>query len=313
MALCDQSKPTNPLSGGQDKGVDLFPSTSPPQQKMRRFVVMAYVRNCFVLMCLVAFLLFGSSVLPSNVAQTAEQVVQLDDAIELDVRSPPLKNGPGIEDQIPPLDPNEGRTAQIKKGMRKRTHRRIKTHHPDIFEADSNRQLRGRSSPNRNRGGNRKRSRSNSRSSVRTFNPTPTPSVSPSRAPAGEPSAKPSITPSNVPSSTPSSIPTVSSQPSTSSAPSLVPSVSMKPSQEPSFVFRTFMPTIAPTEPRGTLFPTFEKSESRSGMMGGRKGGRMGMGMGRSFSSLDQNEFDNQLQEIVEFLPPDFLALFGNN
>ncbi|CAB9507169.1 Similarities with uniprot P08640 Saccharomyces cerevisiae YIR019c STA1 [Seminavis robusta] len=159
---------------------------------------------------------------------------------------------------------------------------------------------------------------------------SPTTSKAPSRSPSSSPSESPSVSknpsgqpslslspsvssrPSRVPSSTPSISPTLSKAPSASPSrtPSKAPSSppSIRPSQSPSFALRTFPPTVAPTDGPRTPRPTF-------GTGGSRSRSRMGMGMmrGRSFSSIDQQQFNAELQDLIAFLPPDFLALFGNN
>lgn len=353
----DESKPGAMQSDRQDADSEFEPQPS-AHQKKRRSAAITYARNCVALMCLFALLSMGTSAVSRYGVETPEQVVKLPDTVELkDTASIPTDS----LDATPEV-------ARQKKGMRKRAHRKVKPHHPDIVNADYKRRLMGKGGRSFGRSGMGGGRSSRSFNLGRTFNPTPTPSASPTRAPAGEPSASPSASPSvspsaapsktpsaapstskapsNEPSVVPSNSPSVSFQPSLSIAPSSQPSVSARPStmpsetpsqqpsvskapssqpskmpsatpsiapskqpsQEPSFVFRTFPPTIAPTESRGTPFPTFGRSGSRSGMMG------MGMrGRGRSFGSLDQAVFDNQLQDIVDFLPPDFLALFGNN
>ena len=150
--------------------------------------------------------------------------------------------------------------------------------------------------------------------------PSRQPSISPSLAPSvsfqpsvsKQPSGAPSVSvqPSGIPSESPSGNPTVSSQPSGSPSkhPSAEPTAppSRQPSAQPSFVFRTFPPTLAPTD--GALRPSYSSRSGNNRMMG------MGMGMNaRAFEIGDDDRFDEQLQDLLQYLPADFIALFGNN
>ena len=185
--------------------------------------------------------------------------------------------------------------------------------------------------------------------SVISSPPSRQPSASPSKHPSVSPTLAPSVSkaPSQVPSHSPSLAPSVSFQPSLSLQPSLAPSVSKEPSMlpsispsgeptisnmptttpskspsvkptenptaqpsiQPTFVRRTFPPTVAPTD--GPFGPSFggSRSGSRSGG-GGMMGMGMGGGRGRAFE-IDDDRFDDQLEDLLRFLPADFVALFA--
>ena len=312
---------------------------SPP--KKHQSVAIGLARNGMAALVLIVLVVFGAvSVSRNSSAKSMEQVVNLGDTMD--------QNYPSGTSNKSPSSSRHDHTLLHK--ARARHHRRIKSQsHPDKIAHASTRRLMMGMGMGMGMGGGS--SRSGSGRSGRTFMPTPQPSASPSASPTiitPSPSSSPTIRtpapsvsnpPSQRPSISPTNFPTVSAAPSVSKQPSEAPSVSKEPSMTPSispsgapsvsdppslvpteriepsaspsiqptFVRRTFPPTVAPTDGPGGR-PSFGSSRSRS-----RSGGMMGMGRGRGRAfEIDDDRFDEQLNDLLRFLPADFVALFAN-
>jgi len=335
---------------GRGRGVD-HKAPEMQQSISRKDRIFKAIRNgitAFALFAVIAVVM-STVLLSSNRNRNSsipEQVVNLGDSLNS------AYTGPAAASQLKP-QPRRSLLDNKQLKARARYHERIKSqNHGDIRHTnDASRRLMGMSDKG-GRGGRSGRSRSKGRNSgrsgggFRTFMPTPEPSASPSAFPTVTtsdplPTIAPSASrsPTQLPSVSPTQSPTVSSQPSLSKQPSFAPSLSALPSQlptkfptlaptissqpteavepsekpatlQPTFVFRTFMPTDAPTDGPGGFRPTFRSGMSGMSGMGGM--GMRGRGRTRAFE-LDDDRFDDQLQDLLPLLPADLAALFNNN